>query len=350
MARKLTKVEESINESSEKIDKVKRIVKKRSSEISDPELIPEELDTTDWREKAFSHPENTIRLGTIFSGIGAIEHAFQRLKLNCEIVFAGDIDNNCKKSYFANYDIKEENWFSDVRDFDAKKYKGKVDIIVGGAPCQAFSMVGKRLGFEDARGTLFYEFARIVKETEPKVFIFENVKGLINHDKGRTWHVIHDIFEELGYKVNLGPNCYSDCGIGISNTPEKCAEEVNDFFTNDKCDVIISCGKALEPESLGKLPENVKVYPYVNQLDILARADVFISHCGMNSVSESLYMATPLVLYPQTGEGDLCAGPPDDPESFGVSASETAADPVYVPCPGRPGNRSRSFEPVFRCG
>ncbi|MBO5247213.1 MAG: DNA (cytosine-5-)-methyltransferase, partial [Eubacterium sp.] len=81
-------------------------------------------------------------------------------------------------------------------------FKGKVDIFVGGAPCQAFSMVGKRKGFEDTRGTLFREFARIVKECEPKVFIFENVKGLINHDKGNTWEVIRHTFEDYcGYQI-----------------------------------------------------------------------------------------------------------------------------------------------------
>ena len=83
------------------------------------------------------------------------------------IVFAGDIDNKCKESYFANYDIKEEDWHNDVCKFSAKKYKGEIDFLVGGAPCQAFSMVGKRKGLEDTRGTLFYEFARIVKETKP---------------------------------------------------------------------------------------------------------------------------------------------------------------------------------------
>lgn len=149
----------------------------------------------------------------MFSGIGAIEHAFQRLKLKHKIVFAGDIEENCRKSYFANYDIAPEDWFTDVREFDARKYKGKVDFIVGGAPCQAFSMVGKRLGFEDARGTLFYEFARIIKETEPKVFLFENVKGMLNHDNGRTWQVIHDIFEELGYDVHFRVLNSRDYGI-----------------------------------------------------------------------------------------------------------------------------------------
>lgn len=166
---KMTMVEKSIFEQSEKIDKVKRIVKKKSKDIEyADDLEQEELSSEDWKEKNFFALENTVRLGTIFSGIGAIEHAFKRLKLMHKIVFAGDIDVKCKKSYFANYDITEENWFSDVRDFNASKYRGKVDFIVGGAPCQAFSMVGKRLGFEDARGTLFYEFARIVKEAEPR--------------------------------------------------------------------------------------------------------------------------------------------------------------------------------------
>lgn len=210
-AKKQTKVEESIHEETEKIKKVKKKVMER--EVSDKTLIPEDLSDENWKDKEFSMPQNTVRLGTVFSGIGAIEHAFQRLKIPHKIMFAGDIDAKCKESYFANYDIAEEDWFTDVREFDASKYKGKVDIIVGGAPCQAFSMVGKRLGFEDARGTLFYEFARLIKESEPKLFIFENVKGITNHDDGRTWHVIHDIFEELGYDVHFRVLNSRDYGI-----------------------------------------------------------------------------------------------------------------------------------------
>ena len=200
-------------ESSEKIEEVKKIVKKRAKKIGNTELIPELLSDDNWKERKFSHSENTVRIGTVFSGIGAIEYAFKRLNIKHEIVFAGDVDAKCKESYFANYKISEEDWFNDVREFDASKYKGKVDFVVGGAPCQAFSMVGKRLGFEDARGTLFYEFARVIKETDPKIFLFENVKGLINHDNGRTWHVIHDIFEELGYDVHFRVLNSKDYGI-----------------------------------------------------------------------------------------------------------------------------------------
>lgn len=212
MSKKMTDVEKSIREESEKINRVKKIVKEKPLD-DEKEPVAEELSAASWKELEFSCLDNTVRLGTVFSGIGAIEHAFQRLNIKHQIVFAGDIDDKCKKSYFANYELSEDDWFSDIRDFDAKKYKGKVDFVVGGAPCQAFSMVGKRLGFEDARGTLFYEFARVIKETEPKVFLFENVKGMLNHDNGRTWHVIHDIFEELGYDVHFRVLNSRDYGI-----------------------------------------------------------------------------------------------------------------------------------------
>lgn len=155
-----------------------------------------------WKDRKFSNPNATIRLATTFSGIGAIEYAFKRLGLNVDIKFAGDINDNCKKSYFANYDIKDELWHSDVHDFCAKPYLNQVDLLVGGAPCQAFSIVGNRLGFEDTRGTLFSEFARIINECKPKVFIFENVQGLYNHDNGNTWKVISNTFREYcGYKI-----------------------------------------------------------------------------------------------------------------------------------------------------
>ena len=156
-----------------------------------------------WVDKRFSHPERTIRLATSFSGIGAIGYALKRLGLKVEIVFAGDIDKNCKTTYFANYPITEEQWHNDIHSFNAKPYKGKVDLFVGGAPCQAFSIVGDQLGFEDTRGTLFREFARVVKECKPKVFIFENVQGLFKHDNGRTWDVIRKTFEDYcGYDIH----------------------------------------------------------------------------------------------------------------------------------------------------
>lgn len=190
-----------------------------------------------------------IRLATVFSGIGAIEQALKKNKENFNIVFACDngereisisseevnelkhlnnFDRNkivkelyestgkinyVKESYFANYHINEENWFEDIRFIDGNEYKGKVDLFVGGSPCQSFSVIGKRKGLEDARGTLFYEYARLIKEIQPKVFIYENVVGMLNHDKGKTWEIIQNIFMSLGYDIHWSILNSKDYGI-----------------------------------------------------------------------------------------------------------------------------------------
>lgn len=165
-----------------------------------PDLI--NLMRVSWFKKKFSNPSATLNIGTLFSGIGAIEHSFKRLKLKHNILFAGDIDDKCKEAYFANYKINEEDWHTDVKDFNAKKYRYKVDLLVGGTPCQAFSAVGKRKGLKDPRGSLFYEFSRVINECRPKMFIFENVKGLLSHDKGATWETMKDVFiNDIKYKI-----------------------------------------------------------------------------------------------------------------------------------------------------
>ena len=163
---------------------------------------PLDVEGLNWSLRHFSSPDKTIRLATTFSGIGAIEYAFKRLRIKHEIVFAGDINDKCKTSYLANYAITNELWHSDIHQLDARPYRNQVDLLVGGAPCQAFSIVGNRKGFDDTRGTLFREFARIIKECNPKVFIFENVQGLYNHDNGQTWEVISNTFRDYcGYHI-----------------------------------------------------------------------------------------------------------------------------------------------------
>lgn len=96
------------------------------------------------------------------------------------------------------------NWnviCEDIHNVDFTQYEGKVDIVTGGFPCQAFSYAGKKLGFEDTRGTLFHEFARCVSEVKPSIFLAENVRGLISHDNGRTLQTIIDVLSELGYTI-----------------------------------------------------------------------------------------------------------------------------------------------------
>lgn len=179
-----------------------------------------------------------IRLATVFSGIGAPEEALKQLGIDFEIVFACDNgerelnveyeeivsatknmscedrlkyvsnlylqtkkENYVKQSYFANHNITEDKWYEDVRFIDGKKFEGQVDIFVGGSPCQSFSTYGKKQGFEDTRGTLFFFYANLVKTIRPKVFIYENVPGLKTHDKGNTWKRIQEIFDDLNYDI-----------------------------------------------------------------------------------------------------------------------------------------------------
>src|SRR5690606_37255380 len=89
----------------------------------------------------------------------------------------------------------------DIREMDFSEFKNNIDVVTGGFPCQAFSYAGKKLGLEDARGTLFYEFARVVKETSPKICIGENVRGLLSHDNGKTLEGMISILDEIGYNV-----------------------------------------------------------------------------------------------------------------------------------------------------
>lgn len=124
--------------------------------------------------------------------------------------------NFVKKSYLANYNIDEQDFHSDIRFFDGTDYaKEKIDLLVGGSPCQSFSTVGAQYGLQDTRGTLFYEFARIVKETQPKVFIYENVRGLTTHDGGRTWEIMRKILkEDLNYRI-VEPKILNASDFGI---------------------------------------------------------------------------------------------------------------------------------------
>ena len=179
-----------------------------------------------------------LQIATVFSGIGAFEQSLEKLGIKYDIVFACDNgereiresyddiikfsrengyddqqllnyvnqlyantkkDNHMKTSYFANYNISNDRWYEDVRFINGKKYQNSIDIFVGGSPCQSFSNMGRRKGLDDARGTLFYNYAKLIKEIKPKVFIYENVPGMLNHNGGDTWDRIKTIFDSLNY-------------------------------------------------------------------------------------------------------------------------------------------------------
>lgn len=109
--------------------------------------------------------------------------------------------NYVKDAYFGNYEITEDKWHEDIRFLDANEYAGDLDILVGGSPCQSFSNYGKKLGLEDVRGTLFYDYARVIKESKPKLFIYENVENVTRNDGGKTWEVMYEVWQSLGYHI-----------------------------------------------------------------------------------------------------------------------------------------------------
>ncbi|MBE9829189.1 DNA (cytosine-5-)-methyltransferase [Campylobacter concisus] len=154
--------------------------------LSFPEKVP------------FPNNENApYKIIDLFAGIGGTRLGFyQTGKTN--VVFSSEIDKFAVKTYKANFG---ETPFGDITKISEKDIPNH-DIIVGGFPCQAFSQAGKKLGFEDTRGTLFFEIARIIKEKRPKAFLLENVKNLKSHDKGRTYKTIEKTLKDLNYDVH----------------------------------------------------------------------------------------------------------------------------------------------------
>ncbi|GAB1308280.1 DNA (cytosine-5-)-methyltransferase [Urechidicola sp. KH5] len=146
----------------------------------------------------FVKPLKKYSVLELFAGAGGLAVGLEKSGIEC--VALNEIDKWACHTLRKNrpkWNVLE----GDIRDFDFSNYQDKVDIVTGGFPCQAFSYAGKKLGLEDARGTLFYEFARVVKEVNPLICVGENVKGLLSHDKGKTLQGMISILDEIGYNV-----------------------------------------------------------------------------------------------------------------------------------------------------
>lgn len=146
-----------------------------------------------------------IKIASLFSGVGTPEQSLEHSNIEHETIFACEIDKFARITYLAN-NQEPNTFYDDVYNIDGNKYKNKIDILVGGSPCQSFSIAGKRKGADCPRGNLIYEYFRIVEESQPKVFIYENVKGFLSIDKknkkdkyGETFTNFLESFKELGY-------------------------------------------------------------------------------------------------------------------------------------------------------
>ncbi len=151
----------------------------------------------------------------LFSGIGAFHQALASLGGKC--VFASDIDKYAIETYYENYKMDSNFNIRDVKEEDIPKH----DVLCGGFPCQAFSTAGHKKGFDDTRGTLFFEIARILKYHKTKYIILENVKNLVGHDNGNTWKVIRNTLIELGYVLTEEPLLMSPNYLGVPQLRER---------------------------------------------------------------------------------------------------------------------------------
>ncbi|MDE6410714.1 MAG: DNA cytosine methyltransferase [Muribaculaceae bacterium] len=175
---------------------------------SDDDKLPLVIDCNDgykalnrlseFLQPVFSSIENpSFYFIDLFAGIGGFRLACQNNGGKC--VFSSEWDPDAQKTYFHNFG---EYPFGDITSPETKNYiPDNFDLLCAGFPCQAFSIAGYRKGFEDTRGTLFFDVATIIREKRPKAFILENVKNLVAHDDGRTFDVIHTTLTDLGYKV-----------------------------------------------------------------------------------------------------------------------------------------------------
>ena len=146
----------------------------------------------------FVEPEKEYKVLELFAGAGGLAIGMEKAGLKC--IALNEIDKWACQTLRKNrptWKVLE----GDIKEFGFSEYYNKVDVVTGGFPCQAFSYAGKKLGLADARGTLFYEFARVVKEVNPPICIGENVRGLLSHDNGKTLKGMISILDEIGYKV-----------------------------------------------------------------------------------------------------------------------------------------------------
>ncbi len=193
-----------------------------------------------------------ISLATLFSGIGAPEFAAREVFGEVKAIFACEIDKFARKSYLANHDTPLA-FYEDVCDLDAKAYAGQIDILIGGSPCQDFSIAGQRAGEDGERGNLIWQFYRIVSEARPKIFIYENVKGFLSINGGKSYQRFLDALRKLGYFCHAEILNTKDYGIpqnrerlyivGFLN-----ADEYHAFFYAPKQALELKLGDMLDHE------------------------------------------------------------------------------------------------------
>lgn len=160
--------------------------------------VADEVLGSKWDEFTKITPNKRYHSIELFAGAGGMALGMEQAGIHHLLL--NELEKNACQTLRYNrpkWNVLEKT----IQGVDFTSYKGSVDVVTGGFPCQAFSSAGKKLGFEDTRGTLFFDFARCIREVRPKIFIGENVKGLLKHDKGKTLEIIKESIKEIGYTL-----------------------------------------------------------------------------------------------------------------------------------------------------
>ena len=204
----------------------------------------------------------------LFAGIGGFRLGMEAARHEC-IGFC-EIDKFARESYKAIHDTRGEIELHDITSVPDELIQsiGHVDVICGGFPCQAFSIAGNRRGFEDTRGTLFFEIARFVSILRPRIIFLENVKGLLSHDKGRTFETILETLDELGYDVEWQVLNSKDFGVPqnrervfiIGRLRGECGRKIFPISKKHTNNKIMQLGNIMNTSSFGGNPQCGRIY------------------------------------------------------------------------------------------
>ena len=288
-----------------------------------------------------------MTLATLFSGIGAPEFAAREVFSGAKTIFACEIDKFARQSYLANHEIDEARFFTDAKELDAKAYAGKIDILIGGSPCQDFSIAGQRAGEDGERGNLIWQFYRVVSEARPSVFVYENVRGFLSINGGKSYQRFLDALRGLGYHCHAEILNTKDYGIpqnrerlyivgflnadeyhDFSYAPETGCGKLADYLDTDVDEKYFLSDKALayfhskHPKFNGKFEprnENESIATTITTNPGHRRTDTFIKVGGSQ---ESKILQEPRIRKLTPKE---CLRLQGFPESFKIVVSDTQA-------------------------
>lgn len=229
-----------------------------------------------------------IKVASLFSGIGGFEQGFKTSNMEYDLVFSSEIDKYATQTFSYNFPIN--NMVGDIKKVDEKSIPDH-DLLCGGFPCQSFSVAGMQKGFNDIRGTLFFDVIRIIKEKKPKYILLENVKNLISHDKGNTIKTILKNISDCDYTFDF--TVINSCEAGVPQSRERTyilgilngkTQKFEKDIRNNKVSIIKSWANE----------NNLKTMNFFNSIH-MSNTNVYIKDILEKNVDKKYYLNNPKV-------------------------------------------------------